>query len=1012
MALNKISFEPVGPFQPVSNGPVQTGFSETSMTDQDNDNILAGRINSLVQAGSPSLVNPVQLDISNMNRMVVPTPTSSTPISSTPPTPTPVFPNLQVQPVPNVPKQTVSLSSDGFPLADLSGNIMELDWKNKTMQVLAPKMNKRFTVDYSQIGFMKVSTGDNISGRVKILDKQTISSYQLQNLPNTLANLVIRSTFVLSLVEPPFIMIPIDPESLCGYFVKALRKYHFGNFKAYQLYQLLASESGSSEAVCSYLSTLSSHYLKTGDKTILVKLTGLMNEDMAVALMLNWHKERSLRRLYCLGLNNKEIRGAKMSLDEIYQKCLINPFTVLSLSINKAKEIFRRMNKTYTYEQELCGSITRKIQEYNRTGWAGVPMKNLLKDFPRILEYLEPLVKEYNVRYDLELVYLPYPYMVETTIADKIARMLSKPGFPPRVCKYRSDRLTPEQMVAVQGAMNNWFSIITGKAGTGKTTIIDEIVYNLELLEIPYILTSFTGMAVYRIREVVGKSGNGVVMTMHQLINKGRNVPDFKIVIIDEATMVSGGLFYEFGETFDWKFQLIMIGDKNQLRPIEFGTPFEEIYNLAISRPELNIPVFKLSKIHRTKTEEGVPNGIVFNSNSLVDYNEARVKNDMLDDDNESEREILIPFRFANFQNFTMVNSTELKHIYDILRMMFHQGARIEEIALICPYNKWVDKINLDIQQMVNGDQILVHDSRQWPWRLRDRVVMLVNNHDIGIFNGHQGKITDIVDHQTARAKLQQEWLNYQRKIQKTDGTFSTGSYLPPLDDPEPGYIEVTFEGGAVHRFYLKINEKEDAEDDDDNEEGSNDVVAAAQTREMTEKENPQLPDQDRRVRVKRLSVKLLSLAFCLTVHKMQGGQRKYIITYIPPPENENKKLGHRTFLDANLVYTMITRPQECIFCIGRVLDYNAAAVYPPKLRCERLGVRIAKQIGIMPSNAIIPIIEKEPVEQLEYHPESSSTESKVDSSERLNQLYSDQFDDLGDFNTEIETDEQEPDLD
>jgi len=49
-------------------------------------------------------------------------------------------------------------------------------------------------------------------------------------------------------------------------------------------------------------------------------------------------------------------------------------------------------------------------------------------------------------------------------------------------------------------------------------------------------------------------------------------------LIVDEASMVTAELFYEFIQRFDFPFNITLVGDPNQLPPIGWGVPFLTMY--------------------------------------------------------------------------------------------------------------------------------------------------------------------------------------------------------------------------------------------------------------------------------------------------------------------------------------------------------------------------------------------------------------------------------------------------
>ena len=76
--------------------------------------------------------------------------------------------------------------------------------------------------------------------------------------------------------------------------------------------------------------------------------------------------------------------------------------------------------------------------------------------------------------------------------------------------------LTDEQKAAIQGALDNPISIITGPAGSGKSSVIKCLVKNLKMRNITYAIVSFTGKAVSRLMEVLNSREP---KTIHRFIN-------------------------------------------------------------------------------------------------------------------------------------------------------------------------------------------------------------------------------------------------------------------------------------------------------------------------------------------------------------------------------------------------------------------------------------------------------------------------------------------------------------
>jgi exodeoxyribonuclease V alpha subunit len=142
--------------------------------------------------------------------------------------------------------------------------------------------------------------------------------------------------------------------------------------------------------------------------------------------------------------------------------------------------------------------------------------------------------------------------------------------------------LDASQMAAIQGACDSRFAMITGGAGTGKTSIIKELSTTLRRLEpkASVALCAFAGKAAARLKEATKYNAS----TIHRLL--GSNGTIFMAgpltnttVIIDEASMVSSDLLAEIVRRSPRR--LILVGDAAQLPPVGKGQPFHDLLKLC-----------------------------------------------------------------------------------------------------------------------------------------------------------------------------------------------------------------------------------------------------------------------------------------------------------------------------------------------------------------------------------------------------------------------------------------------
>lgn len=151
--------------------------------------------------------------------------------------------------------------------------------------------------------------------------------------------------------------------------------------------------------------------------------------------------------------------------------------------------------------------------------------------------------------------------------------------------KYRVIDLTHlcgEQIHAIICCILYPFNILTGAAGTGKSSTLGAIYEILRSRGEMIQLTSFTGKAVSRLTEIIPKDKQDIrASTMDKIIvtrSSNTNLTEFTVLISDEVSMISIVLMHRFLISHDRQYKLILVGDINQLPPIEDGNLFHEIY--------------------------------------------------------------------------------------------------------------------------------------------------------------------------------------------------------------------------------------------------------------------------------------------------------------------------------------------------------------------------------------------------------------------------------------------------
>lgn len=420
-------------------------------------------------------------------------------------------------------------------------------------------------------------------------------------------------------------------------------------------------------------------------------------------IMKYWYKNFVLRRLYLYGLTNKEIDEAIdhfWNPNLIYYQVLENPYIVDNLPLNKIESIINRYNISIDEKVIYCGKVVNFLSEQSKNnGHMCYPIKDVKNKFPYLDEFI--LVKKYGCFIN-EYIYLNHQKYVQDILSKNLVNEINNINIFDD-----QEKTNDEQKQAIEMVFKNKISVITGCAGTGKSTVISKIISICDKLNKTYLISSFTGKAISRLRKIIKSN---YILTLHMILYSDINF-DVDYLIIDECSMVGSNLLAQVILKLNIK-NFVFVGDYRQLQPIDAGNLLERLLK--------NIPNIELKEDHRI-----IHKGTLWNNTKKFITNEN------------------LYFDWKDDCNFV---SGDIDEVIDIVKKLHNNDVKSDQITIISPFNKNLKELNEKCINIFLKDSKYVTDIWGNMWKIGTRVMMTENRYDIKVMNGEEGIIVNITN--------------------------------------------------------------------------------------------------------------------------------------------------------------------------------------------------------------------------------------------------------------------------
>ena len=550
-------------------------------------------------------------------------------------------------------------------------------------------------------------------------------------------------------------------------------------------------------------------------------LSSKSREAFVSALRLNYGTEMVLAKLANYGIPNK----LAIQIQDTYKEETIDivenyPYQLVEdikgLGFTMADQLAQELGiESQAPERFRAGLVHSLLNSCMETGDTYVEARDLLEKTISLLESSRPveinpnqvaqelahLIEEDKVQQVDTKIFDNSLFFAEEGIRSHLIRILEKGQSKKQDLETIQDHITSVekelgihydtiQKQAICDAIQNKVFILTGGPGTGKTTVINGIIAVYALLEgldlrkkssLPILLAAPTGRAARRMNELTGLPSATIHrhlgMTGDDDTSHLEDYLDADFIIVDEFSMVDTWLANQLFSNISSNSKILIVGDSDQLPSVSPGQVLADLLKIP------TIPQTRLERIYRQSEE------------STIVTLASQIRQGILPADFTQKK--------ADRSYFEISSNHIPASIEKILDAAIRSGIPARDIQVLAPMYRGaagIDAINQLMQELLNPLQKgqISFEASQFQYRSGDKVIHLVNDAEVNVFNGDLGYITDLIPGKYTESKQDEmvidfdgnevvyprnEWykirLAYAMSIHKSQGSEFPVVFLP-----------------------------------------------------------------------------------------------------------------------------------------------------------------------------------------------------------------------------------------
>ena len=513
-------------------------------------------------------------------------------------------------------------------------------------------------------------------------------------------------------------------------------------------------------------------------------LSSKSREAFVSTLRLNYGTEMVLAKLANYGIPNKlaiqiqdTYKEETIDIVENYPYQLVEDIKGLGFTI--ADQLAQELGiESQAPERFRAGLVHSLLNACMESGDTYVEARDLLEKTLTLLESsrpveLEPsqlaqelsnLIEEEKVQQVDTKIFDNSLFFAEEGIHNHLIRILEKEEPNKHEIEIIQDHITTVekelgiqydtiQKHAICDAIQNKVFILTGGPGTGKTTVINGIIGVYALMEgldlkkksnLPILLAAPTGRAARRMNELTGLPSATIHrhlgMTGDDDTSHLEDYLDADFIIVDEFSMVDTWLANQLFSNISSNSKILIVGDSDQLPSVSPGQVLADLLQIS------SIPQTRLERIYRQSEE------------STIVTLASQIRQGILPADFTQKK--------ADRSYFEIASNHIPATIEKILDAAIRNGIPARDIQVLAPMYRGtagIDAINQLMQELLNPLQKgqISFEASQFHYRTGDKVIHLVNDAEVNVFNGDLGYITDLIPGKYTESKQDEIMINF-----------------------------------------------------------------------------------------------------------------------------------------------------------------------------------------------------------------------------------------------------------